>query len=149
MNSSCWVVLISRNCYVYFPFPEAKMCVNTTTISKPRHLLYHVLEIESVRGLRPQIVNFHMYFEFSYTVKSNINVKILHEFTLIMNTTCLLFVTDIINEAISSRLAASRSRNLVQDLSQRISIFVDEHTTAYEYLIPSLKCTIEVVTIHD
>ena len=107
---SSWVV-ISRNCYVYFPFPEPNICLNTETKSRTSHLLYHVLDIKSVRGLRPQVIIFHICLEFTSTVKSSIKVQILHECTLIMNTTCSLFVTDIINEAISSWLGASLSRN--------------------------------------
>ena len=125
---SSWVV-ISRSCYVYFPFPEPNICLNTETKSKTCYLLYHVLDIESVRGLRPQVIVFHICLEFTYTVKSSIiKVQILHEFTLIMNTTCSLFVTDIINEAISSWLGVSLSRNSCTRL-----IPADIHLCRWEY----------------
>ena len=68
---------------------------------------------------------------------------------LMMTTTYSLFVTNMKDEAVSARLRASCFPNLVQDLSQRISIFVDDHTTAYVFYITSLKCIIEVVAIHD
>ena len=68
---------------------------------------------------------------------------------LMMTTPYSLFVTNMKDEAVSARLRASCFPNLVQDLSQRISIFVDDHATAYIYYITTLKCIIEVVAIHD